>query len=130
MACLVACLGSDTENWESIIKIINSKLFSNIYLITDDYGIKNFSNNKYISGYNVNSFIKMDFKKPVDELMIDIYVALKKKFSENKILELDIAVNISSGTGKEHTAIISAITKLGMGIRLIEVDSKGEVIEL
>jgi hypothetical protein len=71
-----------------------------------------------------------DFSKPVEELFGDIFVALKKAFGNDKMVDLDIAVNITSGQGKEHTALLSALIKLGYGIRLVDIDAGGDVVEL
>ena len=38
---------------------------------------------------------------------------------------MEVAVNIVSGNGKEHMAIISALLKLGVGIRLMAVTKDG-----
>ena len=52
-----------------------------------------------------------------------------KKSLDGKIYDLDVALNMVSGTGKEHMAILSALLKLGLGIRLMAVTKNG-VVEL
>ena len=37
----------------------------------------------------------------------------------------EIALNLISGTGKEHMAILSALLKLGVGIRLVALTKDG-----
>ena len=44
---------------------------------------------------------------------------------KDKISDTEVAVNVISGTGKEHMAIISAILKMGLGIRLIALTKDG-----
>ena len=63
-------------------------------------------------------------QKPVSELIEDI-----RKSLDGKIYDLDVALNMVSGTGKEHMAILSALLKLGLGIRLMAVTKNG-VVEL
>ena len=40
-----------------------------------------------------------------------------------KIKDLEVAVNIVSGTGKEHMALLAAILKLGVGVRLVALEN-------
>ena len=70
------------------------------------------------------NFVVVDFQKPVSELIEDI-----RKSLDGKIYDLDVALNMVSGTGKEHMAILSALLKLGLGIRLMAVTKNG-VVEL
>ena len=42
-----------------------------------------------------------------------------------KLSITDVALNLASGTGKEHMAILSALLQLGVGIRLIGVTKEG-----
>ena len=65
-------------------------------------------------------FVVVDFKKPVFELIEDI-----RKSLIGKITDLEVALNIVSGTGKEHMAILSALLKLGVGVRLMAVTKDG-----
>ena len=56
------------------------------------------------------------------ELINDISKQLK-----NKIKDMEIALNLVSGSGKEHMAVLSAIMKLGLGFRLIAATKEGIV---
>jgi len=48
-----------------------------------------------------------------------ITAALKKKISG------DVAVNLISGSGKEHMALLGALTKCGVGIRFVTSTEQG-----
>ena len=48
----------------------------------------------------------------------------------DKVQDLDMAVNISSGSGKEHAILISTIMKLGYGIRLVDLDKNNDILEM
>jgi len=54
------------------------------------------------------------------ELVEDI-----KKQLKDKISGTEVALNLVSGTGKEHMAILSAILKLGLGLRFIALTKDG-----
>ena len=42
-----------------------------------------------------------------------------------EITDLEIALNIVSGEGREHMAVVSALLSLGLGIRLVALSKEG-----
>jgi len=127
MAHLIACLGSGNTN--ILNKIIESKLFDKVYLITSDFEEQNY----ILPHANENvkmHFVKLNFTKPTEDLVPELYIILKKHFTNDKVQDLDMAVNITLGTGKEHSIIISTLMKLGYGIRLIDLDKDGNILEM
>ena len=84
-----------------------------IYLVAEEYGMK------FTAPENAE-FILIKTEKTIPEISKDIFSQLK-----GKINDLEVAVNLVSGEGKEHMAIISALTKLGLGIRLVVTTQKG-----
>jgi len=114
MTDLVACLSSEEKSWAHVARLIKEQDWKNVFLITNEYAKKNFKAGKQVE------FILVDSKKPVFELIEDIRKGLK-----GKITDLEIALNIVSGTGKEHMAILSALLKLGVGVRLMAVTKEG-----
>jgi len=114
MTDLVACLSSDEKNWAHIVRLIKEKDWKKIFLITNDIGKKNFKTEKNVE------FIVVDFQKPVFQLIDDIKEGLK-----GKITDLEVALNLVSGSGKEHMAILSALLKLGVGVRMMAVTKDG-----
>ena len=129
MSHLIACLGSGKDMCSDVNKIISSKLFDRVYLITnesfeEDYKIPTFDSTIKIR------LVKLDFSKASEDLVPELYIILKKYFLEDKIQDLDIAVNITSGTGKEHSVVISTLMKLGYGIRLVDLDKNGNILEM
>ena len=114
MTDLVACLSSGEKSWAHVSRLIKEEDWKKIFIITNDFGKKNFKSEK-----NVN-FIVVDFQKPVFELIQDIQKSLKGKFTD-----LEVALNLVSGSGKEHMAILSALLKLGIGVRLMAVTKDG-----
>jgi len=132
MAHLIACLGSDKETWNDVSAVIQSGFFDRVYIITNDFGAQHYvkpsvKSNK--SDVKIN-IIQLNFTKPSEELVPELYIILKKHFLEDKIQDLDIAVNIISGTGKEHAIVISTLMKLGYGIRLVDLDKDRNLLEM
>jgi len=115
MTDLIACLGSGKGSWSHVKRLVEEGDWMSIYLITDEFGLKNFeSDNKKIN------FIITNFETPAKEIRENI-----KKQLSGKIKDLEIALNLVSGSGKEHMAILSALLQLGLGIRLMAVTKDG-----
>ena len=114
MTSLIACLSSGKGTWSHVNEIINKQEWDQIFLITDDFGVQNFKPEKKVN------YILIDEKKFLPEMTEDI-----RKQLQGKIKDLEIAVNLVSGNGKEHMAMLSAILKLGLGIRLVALTTEG-----
>jgi len=114
MTDLVACLSADEKNWGHVARLIKEQDWRNIFLVTDENGRKAFKAEK------TAEFVVVDSKKPVFELIEEIRKGLK-----GKITDLEVALNLVSGSGKEHMAILSALLKLGVGVRLMAVTKEG-----
>ncbi|MBS3154992.1 hypothetical protein J4404_00665 [Candidatus Woesearchaeota archaeon] len=110
---LIACLSSGKGTWGHVNRLIEDKEWENIYLITNEFGKENFHTEKKVDLILVNS------SQGLRELRNEIENQLKDK------LKIEVALNIVSGTGKEHMAIASALLKLGVGIRLIALTKDG-----
>lgn len=114
MTDLVACLSQDEKSWAHVARLIKEQGWQNIFIVANEHVKKNFKSGKDVE------FIVVDSKKPVFELIEDIRKGLK-----GKITDLEVALNIVSGSGKEHMAILSALLKLGVGVRLMAVTKEG-----
>ena len=62
----------------------------------------------------------MDTHKDLADLKEDISSELGKKMKGT-----DVAVNMVSGSGKEHMALLSALLGLGMGLRFVAATKDG-----
>ena len=129
MAHLIACLGQDRETWNDVNKIIQSEFFDKIYIITSEANERHYVRPTLKSDILIK-LVKLNFNKSSEDLVPELYIILKKHFLEDKIQDLDIAVNITSGTGKEHSIVISTLMKLGYGIRLVDLDKNGNLLEM
>jgi hypothetical protein len=114
MTELVACLSLGKGSWNYILSLIKEESWDNIFLITNEFGKEKFKAENNIQ------FVVVDFKKPVFELIKNIKDQLK-----GKIKGIEVAVNLVSGTGKEHMAIMAALLKLGLAIRFVVVTQSG-----
>jgi len=114
MTILIACLSSGKGTWGHVGRLIAEHDWDKIFLITNDFGKENFKAEKPFE------FIVVDSIKPMDELILDI-----KNVLASKKLGTEVALNMISGTGKEHMALLSAILKLGLGVRLVSLTKNG-----
>jgi len=114
MTDFVACLTTGKGTWGHVARVIDSEEFDNIFLITNDFGKDKFTSEKKVN------LILIDSNKSLSELIEDVRVALN-----GKLMGTEVALNLISGTGKEHMAIISAIIKLGLGFRFLALTSEG-----
>ena len=113
MTSLIACLSTGKGTWGHVSRIMEDEKWDKVFLITNEFGKENFQNTKN------TELIIIDSNKGLKELQKDIVEQLKDK------VEGEVALNIVSGTGKEHMALLSALLKLGLGIRLIALTKDG-----
>ncbi|MBN1377256.1 hypothetical protein JW949_02890 [Candidatus Woesearchaeota archaeon] len=119
MTDLIACLSTGKGTWGHVSRLVNSGEFKNIYLITNDFGKENFNNE------NGCIMVVVDSKtNSIEEMSEKIKEELKDKIEGNQV-----AVNLISGTGKEHMAVISAVLKLGLGIRQVVYDFENQKVD-
>ncbi len=111
MTTLVACLSTGKGTWSNVTKLITSEKFERCFLLTNDFGKEHF---KPLENVNL---IVVDSRKPIKELVDFI-----KKSLDGKIPDTEVALNLASGSGKEHMALVSALLNLGLGIRLVDFE--------
>jgi hypothetical protein len=114
MTQLIACLSTGKGTWGHVNRLIEDSEWDSIILITNDYGKENFSKNEK------TELIAVNLSQGLKELTSEIQGKLK-----GKLKGTEVALNVISGTGKEHMALISAIMKLGFGFRLIALTKEG-----
>ena len=114
MSTLIASLSTGKGTWGHVSRLIKENKWDNILLITNEFGKENFTKS------DNTELILIDANKGIEELSKDIYEKLK-----DKIKDPEVALNLVSGSGKEHMAIISSILKLGIGLRLIALTNEG-----
>lgn len=114
MTELIACLSTGKGTWGHVNRLMQDQEWDKIILITNEFGKENFTPEKPAE------FIIIDANKGLKEIRDE----LEKKLKE-KIKGTEVAINMISGTGKEHMALLSAVLKLGVGLRLVALTKEG-----
>ena len=114
---LIALLSSGKGTWTEVSKIIEQGNWEKIILIGDEFSRKFTPKKRF-------EFVQVDLRKDIISLRDDISSKLK-----GKIDGLEVALSISSGIGIEHSALISAILNIPLGIRLVSISDE-KLIEL
>ena len=116
MGVLVACLTTGKGSWMSVSDLINSAEWKRVYLITNKFGQEKFTHKKEIK------FVLINLDDEINIMRDKIILGLEDIRKE--IGFSDVAINFTSGTGKEHMALLSAILKIGCGIRIVDLNNK------
>ena len=114
MTDLIACVSSGKGTVAHVDKVISGEEWERVYIITNDE-----FKNSTPKGDNIEVIV-VDKAKMLPEMIMDIKNALK-----GKIKGMETAVNIISGEGKEHMALLSALLQLGAGIRMVAFTKEG-----
>jgi|SRR3989338_11270215 len=114
MTCLIACLSTGKGTWGHVSRVIKDGEWEKVILITNDFGKENFTAEKPAEMIVIND------RQGLEEIRDEI-----KKQLNGKLTGTEAALNIVSGTGKEHTALISAVLQLGFGIRFVALTKDG-----
>jgi|SRR3989344_4977642 len=116
MSTLIACLSTGKGTWGHVSRLIQDGNFDNVLLITNEYGKENFQKSENVE------LVAIKLEQGMKELRDEIYKNLKEKIKPD---ETEVALNMASGIGKEHMALLSALLKLGIGIRLMALTKEG-----
>lgn len=113
MTSLIASLGNEKATIAHVNEIIKRENWEKIILIAENKPAE------IINKSNIE-FIIINPNNMLSELAEDIRIKLKPKIND-----IEVAVNLISGSGKLHMAILSAVLKLGLGIRLVALTKEG-----
>jgi hypothetical protein len=119
MTDLIACLGTGKGTWTGVLKLVSKSEFERIFLVVNSWtkdSLKLKRDNLF--------FITIDSDQKATTIRDDIIKQL-----DGKIKDFEVAVNIDSGTGKEHAALITALIKLGLALRFVVCEAD-EIEEL
>jgi hypothetical protein len=117
MVSLIALISSGKGSWAQVNSLISSTMWDKIILVCSE-----FAYNKYES--KLNNVLKLKF----DEKNIEKDFEKLSKILKKEIKDFEIAVNLYSGNGFEHMALISSVLKAGLGLRFVYID-KGDLKE-
>lgn len=122
MPTLLACLSTGKGTWSEVTKLLQAQAWTAIYLITNQFGKDNFT----LPPGNVQLVVLNPEADSVEMLVEQITKQL-----QGKITDFEVALNIVSGTGKEHMALLEAVLELGLNFRLVTVvNNRMEVLGL
>lgn len=114
MTDLIVCLTNEKGIFEHVKRVVEDMEWNHVYIVTAE---KDTSNMKFSKK---STIIPLDMTKTIEQLTTFI-----KERLQGKLTDLEVGVNMVGGKGKEHTALISAILKLGFGIRLVNLTPTG-----
>ncbi|MGM5488911.1 MAG: hypothetical protein ACQESG_08280 [Nanobdellota archaeon] len=110
MTQLVAVLSTGKGTWGQVAKLLRSQEWEKIFLITNQFGKDTFQPDAK------TELIVANFNDDSLTLKKEILARLK-----DRITGLEVAVNICSGSGREHTAVVTALQELGVGFRFVDL---------
>ena len=111
----IGLLSSGREKWGQISGLMKQGDWDKIILLGNS-SAKDFNSEKKFQ------FIQVDTSKRLIELKKEIMEKLK-----DKIDGTEVALSISSGDGKEHMALISALINSPVGIRFAALTKEGVI---
>ncbi len=117
MTDLIACLSLGKGTWADVARLMDAENWENIYLAGTKFGKEKFTHKKKFE------FIEIDPDGEIEAIKKAVCEALKGKIG------IDTAINLTSGSGKEHMAVVSAAIALGAGVRLVGIND-GRMMEI
>src|SRR3989338_6218817 len=113
MPTLLACLSTGKGTWTEVNQLLNAQQWTKVFLITNDFGKQNYT----VRGEQVELIVIQD------TLNVDVSILVQqlKKELQGKISDFEIALNLASGSGKEHMALLETVMELGLNFRLVTV---------
>ena len=113
MTDLIAVLSTGKGTWGHVGRLIQEKEWNNILLITNEFGREKFSSEKE------TTMAVVDSRQSMPDLIAEIKSNLDGKLGD------DVALNIISGSGKEHMALLAALKELNVNFKMIALTKEG-----
>ena len=114
MKTFLGILSTGKGTWGQVAHIIDNTEYDNIYLISNEWAQEKFTCSKKVN------WIIIDPRKGFSEIVNDIEEQMPKDLTE-------VDLNIHSGSGKEHSAVLSIILKNKMKFKIITINADGIV---
>ena len=111
---LIACLSTGKGTWGHVSRLIADGQWSKVILVTNQFGKENYTNEKPVT------LIVIDDRGPLEEIRDTLIKELQGKLDGP-----EVAVNLASGSGKEHMALVAALLKSGLGMRFYALTKDG-----
>jgi hypothetical protein len=104
MTTLIALVSSGKGTFGYINKLVQKENWDKIILICNDFSYEKFSLNK-------QNVIKLKY----DENNLENSFSKISNVLKNEVIDLEVALNLFSGNGNEHMALIWAVLRAGLG---------------
>ncbi|MFH1823430.1 MAG: hypothetical protein ABH817_01800 [archaeon] len=114
---LVALLSSGKGTWGQIAGLINRSEWDKITLVCTEFAKTKVGGFTFAKNAEI---VSTDFDKPIKDIVDDLKTKLK-----DKIKGTEVALSIASGNGKEHTALISSLLNLPVGVKFVVLTKDG-----
>lgn len=114
MKTFIGILSTGKGTWGQVAHIIDNKDYEKVYLISNEWAQDKFNCTKPIN------WIIIDPRKGLSEIMDD----LEKQMP---VTETEIDLNIHSGSGKEHSAILAILLQKKIKFNIITINAQGIV---
>jgi len=114
---LVALLSTGKGSWGQVAGLMKKGEWEKIVVVGTSFA-KDFQ----VSGIPFE-FVEFDSNKSLIPLKKDLEKKLKGKFNN-----LEVALSIASGNGKEHMALQSALLSIPVGVRFTALTKEGVVM--
>lgn len=112
MKTFLGVLSTGKGTWGQVAHIIDNTEYDNVYLVSNEWAQDKFTCSKKVN------WIIVDPRKGFSEIMEDIENQFPKEVKE---LEL----NIHSGSGKEHSAILAILKNKKINYKIITINAEG-----
>ena len=114
---LVALLSTGKGTWGQVASLIDRGEWEKVVLVGEEYA-KKFNPSKQCE------FVQVNFNQSIEAVKKELLSKLK-----NKLHGIEVALDITSGSGREHIALISALLGIPIGVKFVALTEKG-IIEL
>ena len=107
---LISILGIGKGTWGHVARLIQEEEWGTVFLVANEWGQENFKPGKEVEWIIANNRAGFEiFKDAIKE----------------KLVEGEICVNIASGSGKEHMALLAALREKGMDYKIVTLTGDG-----
>jgi len=114
MKIFLGILSTGKGTWGQVAHIIDNTEYDTVYLISNEWAQDKFTCSKKVN------WIIIDPRKGFSEIVEDIEKQMPKDLK-------DIELNIHSGSGKEHSAILSILLREKIKFKIVTINAEGIV---
>ncbi len=123
MTTLIASLGSGKGTWANLFKLMKAVEWEKVILVGSPFFTKSF-NDKNSHDEKVLVLTVDPDNEDYDTIINKLSGVLSKE-----VEGVEVALNLLSGSGKEHMILLASVLKAGFGIRLVDFEN-GKIKEL